>query len=134
MAWLRGKRARTLVGDVACTDPYFAQHHTLGVLPVLAGEVPATRRDPGTTVFVTVAEPRRWFLIRSGVDFAEGIAGLNVLEVGRAAVVEEVVARGGRADHVVGGLLDVNLYRDAEQAERAAAAAREGRGGPSGQD
>lgn len=120
MAWLRGKRAQTLVGDVPCSAPYFAQHHAIGVLPVLVGSAQAAHGVPGTTVFVTVAEPRRWFVIRSGADFAAGIAGLNVLEVGPAAAVEEVDALGARADHVVRSFLDVTLYRDAESAARAA--------------
>lgn len=115
------REGRRVVGEVACTVPFYAQHAQLGVLHVLAGTV--TCGVLRLTVFVTATGPRRWFVIRDGADFPDGIAGMNVLEVHPTVVLDDVMTQGARADGVVTGWLDVTLYRDPDAAARAARAA-----------
>lgn len=71
-----GRRYDGPVSQIAVDGRAFLHHPEDGALEVRQGCI-----SEGTVVYATVSEPRRWFVVRSGVSAPQGVWAMILWEV-----------------------------------------------------
>lgn len=98
------------ISQVPLTGAASLHHPRDGILKVQRG-----RTSAGMTVYATTDEPRRWFVVFSGVDTSEGVYALILWEVD-PSVGQRALGRraSGKADAapVIVGIMDVDIPDD----------------------